>query len=106
MQSQSKYEHKIKTKSSPSWKISWKICVLDVSRRLLFSSIVVLIVLSVLVSSINIRKIRSTLDNLYLEKQKIEKGDKPKKKAAVKGKGKLRMEADVSLLRIFKYVRH
>lgn len=49
-------------------------------------------------SSINIRKIRSTLDNLYLEKQKIEKGDKPKKKSAVKGKGKLRMEADVSLV--------
>lgn len=53
---------------------------------------------SLVVSSINIRKIRSSLDNLYLEKQKIEKGDKPKKKAAaIKGKGKLRMEADVSL---------
>lgn len=51
-----------------------------------------------LVSSINIRKIKTSLDNLCLEQQKIEKGDKPKKKAAGKGKIKLRIEGDVSIL--------
>jgi translation initiation factor 3 subunit J len=46
---------------------------------------------------VNIRKIKSSLDNLYLEKQKLEKGDKPKKKpAAGKIKAKLRVEDDVS----------
>ena len=40
----------------------------------------------------DIKKIKNTLDNLYLEKQKIEKGDKAKKKG--KGKAKLRLEGD------------
>lgn len=35
---------------------------------------------------------------MYLEKQKMEKGDKPKKGKGAKGKAKLRMEGDVSLL--------
>ncbi|XP_008486813.1 eukaryotic translation initiation factor 3 subunit J-like [Diaphorina citri] len=32
------------------------------------------------------------LDNMYIEKQKLEKGDKPKKKG--KGKAKLKVEGD------------
>lgn len=51
-------------------------------------------------SSTNIRKIKTTLDNLYLEKQKIEKGDKPKKKAATKVKARLRIEGDVSAISV------
>lgn len=50
-------------------------------------------------SSTNIRKIKTSLDNLCLEKQKIEKGDKPKKKAAAKAKARLRIEGDVSELK-------
>jgi len=45
-------------------------------------------------ASSNIRKIKTTVDNLYLEKQKMEKGDKPKKKAATKVKARLRIEGD------------
>lgn len=42
---------------------------------------------------------KTTLDNLYLEKQKMEKGDKPKKKAgAGKVKARIRVEDDVSIL--------
>jgi len=49
------------------------------------------------VSSINIRKVKTTIDNLYLEKQKMEKGDKQKKKpGAGKVRTKLRVEVDVS----------
>lgn len=49
-----------------------------------------------IVPSSSIRKVKTSIDNLYLEKQKIEKGDKPKKKG-VKAKGvKLRMEGEVS----------
>lgn len=44
-------------------------------------------------SSADIKKIRNTLDNLYLEKQKIEKGDKNKKTKG-KGKAKLKLEGD------------
>lgn len=47
-------------------------------------------------SSINIRRVKTSLDNLCLEKQKMEKGDKPKKKTAAKVKAKLRIEEDVS----------
>lgn len=47
------------------------------------------------VSSINIRKVKASVDSLYLEKQKLEKGDKPKKKPAAKVKATLRMEGDV-----------
>lgn len=56
------------------------------------------------VPSIYIRKIKTSIDNLALEKQKLEKGDKPKKKAGgAKVKGKLRMEADVSSLLFSQY---
>lgn len=41
--------------------------------------------------SANIRKVKGALDNLYLEKQKLEKGDKPKKS---KGKVKARLRMD------------
>lgn len=49
-------------------------------------------------SSVNIRKVKASIDNLYLEKQKMEKGDKPKKaKTGVKVKARIRVEEDVSL---------
>lgn len=44
-------------------------------------------------SSIDIKRIKNSLDNLYLEKQKIEKGEKTKKNKG-KGKAKLKMEGD------------
>lgn len=48
-------------------------------------------------SSVNIRKVKASIDNLYLEKQKMEKGDKPKKaKSGVKVKARIRVEEDVS----------
>lgn len=51
------------------------------------------------VPSTQIRKIKNTIDNLYLEKQKIEKGDKPKKAKGGKVKARLRVEGDnVSLI--------
>jgi translation initiation factor 3 subunit J len=41
--------------------------------------------------------VKTTIDNLYLEKQKMEKGDKQKKKpGAGKVRTKLRVEVDVS----------
>jgi Translation initiation factor eIF3 subunit len=50
------------------------------------------------VSSINIRKVKTSVDNLLLEKQKLEKGDKAKKKTpAAKVKARLRIEDDVSV---------
>lgn len=46
-------------------------------------------------SSTNIRKVKTSIDNLLLEKQKMEKGDKPKKKPGVgKVKARLRVEDD------------
>jgi len=44
-------------------------------------------------NSFDLKKIKTTIDNLYLEKQKIEKGDKAKKSKG-KGKAKLKMEGD------------
>lgn len=44
--------------------------------------------------SANIRKVKGILDNLYLEKQKLEKGDKPKKKTGGKIKARLRMDGE------------
>ncbi|XP_055613539.1 eukaryotic translation initiation factor 3 subunit J [Uranotaenia lowii] len=41
-----------------------------------------------------IRKVKGTLDNLYLEKQKLEKGDKPKKLKGGKIKAKLKLEGE------------
>lgn len=45
-------------------------------------------------SSNSIRKAKTTLDNLYLEKQKVEKGDKPKKTKGIKVKARLRVEGE------------
>lgn len=44
-------------------------------------------------SSLDIKKVKNSLDNLFLEKQKIEKGDKAKKNKG-KGKAKLHIEGD------------
>lgn len=54
--------------------------------------------LRIAVPSGDIKKIKTTIDNLYLEKQKIEKGEKAKKNKG-KGKAKLKMDNEnVSLL--------
>ncbi|XP_074037158.1 eukaryotic translation initiation factor 3 subunit j isoform X2 [Leptinotarsa decemlineata] len=53
-------------------------------------------------TSLDIRKIKNSLDNLYLEKQKVEKGDKAKKSKG-KGKAKLRMEGDNQLSQLSAY---
>lgn len=42
-------------------------------------------------SSFDLKKIKVTIENLYLEKQKLEKGDKIKKS---KGKGKLKIKVE------------
>ncbi|XP_066154772.1 eukaryotic translation initiation factor 3 subunit J [Euwallacea fornicatus] len=52
--------------------------------------------LSAVMQSSDIKKIKNNLDNLFLEKQKIEKGDKGKKSKG-KGKAKLKMEGDNQL---------
>ncbi|XP_058838655.1 eukaryotic translation initiation factor 3 subunit J [Topomyia yanbarensis] len=44
--------------------------------------------------SANIRKVKGALDNLFLEKQKLEKGDKPKKSKGGKVKARLRMDGE------------
>lgn len=49
--------------------------------------------LCVTLTSHDIKKIKTTIDNLYLEKQKIEKGDKVKKNKG-KGKAKIKVEGD------------
>lgn len=49
--------------------------------------------LCAVMSSLDIKKIKNALDNLYLEKQKMEKGDKSKKNKG-KGKAKLKLEGD------------
>ncbi|XP_018572394.1 eukaryotic translation initiation factor 3 subunit J [Anoplophora glabripennis] len=54
-------------------------------------------------SSIDIKRIKNSLDNLYLEKQKIEKGEKTKKNKG-KGKAKLKMEGDNQLSQLSAYV--
>lgn len=48
----------------------------------------------------DIRRIKNSLDNLYLEKQKIEKGDKAKKN---KGKGKVKLKVDDPNVSIFDF---
>lgn len=48
---------------------------------------------SLAVSSIDIKRIKTTVDNLYIEKQKIEKEKTKKPKKG--NKPKLRMEANV-----------
>ncbi|KAL1501634.1 hypothetical protein ABEB36_006929 [Hypothenemus hampei] len=52
--------------------------------------------LCAVMSSSDIKKIKNTLDNLYLEKQKIERGDKSKKTKG-KGKAKLKLEGENQL---------
>lgn len=47
--------------------------------------------LCVHLQSTDIRKIKMSLDNMYIEKTKLEKGDKPKKS---KGKGKAKLKMD------------
>lgn len=49
------------------------------------------------VSSIYLKKVKTMIDNLVIEKQKIEKGDKAKKNKG-KGKAKLKIEGDNTLL--------
>uniref|UniRef100_A0AAG5DAF4 Eukaryotic translation initiation factor 3 subunit J n=1 Tax=Anopheles atroparvus TaxID=41427 RepID=A0AAG5DAF4_ANOAO len=49
-------------------------------------------------SSNSIRKAKTTLDNLFLEKQKVEKGDKPKKTKGIKVKARLRIEGENATL--------
>lgn len=44
--------------------------------------------------SADIKRIKLTVDNLYIEKQKSEKSDKSKKPAKGKGKAKLKVEGD------------
>lgn len=45
------------------------------------------------VSSADLKKLKNTIENLHLEKTKMEKGDKAKKNKG-KGKAKLRIEGD------------
>ncbi|CAH1186420.1 unnamed protein product [Phyllotreta striolata] len=54
-------------------------------------------------SSLDIKKVKNSLDNLFLEKQKIEKGDKSKKNKG-KGKAKLHVEGDNQLSQLSAYV--
>lgn len=61
---------------------------------------VIQIFIFILVYSADIKKIRNTLDNLYLEKQKLEKGDKNKKTKG-KGRAKLKLEGDRDNVSIF-----
>ncbi|CAH0551412.1 unnamed protein product [Brassicogethes aeneus] len=53
-------------------------------------------------TSLDIKKIKTTLDNLYLEKQKMEKGDKPKKSKG-KGKARLKLEGDNEITQVASY---
>ncbi|XP_046479902.1 eukaryotic translation initiation factor 3 subunit J isoform X1 [Neodiprion pinetum] len=53
--------------------------------------------IAVNLSSTSLKKVKTTIENLAIEKQKIEKGDKGKKNKG-KGKAKLRVEGDNSHL--------
>ncbi|XP_076659635.1 eukaryotic translation initiation factor 3 subunit J [Halictus rubicundus] len=48
-------------------------------------------------SSIHLKKVKTMIDNLLIEKQKVEKGDKAKKNKG-KGKAKLKIEGENALL--------
>lgn len=50
--------------------------------------------IAVQMSSADIRRIKLSIDNLYIEKQKSEKSDKAKKPTKGKGKAKLKVEGD------------
>jgi len=54
------------------------------------------------VSSHHLKKVKSTVEYLFIEKQKIEKGDKIKKNKG-KGKAKLKIEDDNNLLSNYVY---
>lgn len=45
-------------------------------------------------SSADIKRIKLTVDNLYIEKQKAEKNEKSKKPSKGKGKAKLKLEGE------------
>ena len=47
-------------------------------------------------SSASLRKVKTLIENLAIEKGKLEKGDKGKKKG--KGKAKLKMEGDKTIV--------
>lgn len=49
------------------------------------------------VSSSHLKKVKTLIDNLLIEKQRIEKGEKAKKNKG-KGKAKLKIEGDNTLL--------
>lgn len=53
-------------------------------------------------TSFDIKKIKTTIDNLYLEKQKIEKGEKTRKTKG-KAKAKIKVE-DANVSVAFSYV--
>lgn len=54
----------------------------------------------ILVPSVELKKLKTTVENLFIEKQKIEKGDKSKKNKG-KGKAKLKIEGEnVSKIKI------
>lgn len=44
-------------------------------------------------TSADLKKLKTTIDNMYIEKQKAEKGEKAKKNKG-KGKARLRVEGD------------
>ncbi|XP_026474071.1 eukaryotic translation initiation factor 3 subunit J-like [Ctenocephalides felis] len=48
-------------------------------------------------NSFDLKKLKLTIDNMYMEKQKAEKGDKAKKSKG-KGKAKLKMEGDNAIM--------
>lgn len=50
--------------------------------------------ITVQMSSLDIKRLKATVDNVYIEKQKTEKSDKNKKAGKGKGKAKLRVEGD------------
>ncbi|KAH0947220.1 hypothetical protein HN011_005306 [Eciton burchellii] len=58
--------------------------------------------ISLQLSSHHLKKVKSTLEYLFIEKQKIEKGDKIKKNKG-KGKAKLKIEDDNNLLSNYVY---
>lgn len=54
------------------------------------------------VSSNDLKSLKNTIENMFLEKVKVEKGDKTKKKGG-KGKAKLKVEGE-NVSKIFLYI--
>lgn len=65
--------------------------MLHVSSLIVINKVALIFLSLIAVNSFDIKKIKTTIDNLYLEKQKLEKGDKAKKS---KGKGKARIKVE------------